>query len=132
MAAEQPSPLSIGIASGIIGVTIGYLLGTGSYLGLWGSNSNNNHNSKTKQPKKSWPNNYDVTIHPDSSDEELMAALKVAGQDSEDSNDDEEGPAGDLAEFMDNREECKLVLVVRNDLGMGKGLFCYRFRGIRK
>ena len=115
--AEQPSTLSAAVASGIIGLTVGYLLGTGSYLGLWGSNS---HNSSNRRPKKSWPNNYDVTIHPDSSDEELMAKLK-GGQDSDDS--DDEGPAGDLAEFKDNREECKLVLVVRNDLGMGKGSF---------
>ncbi|CAD6581336.1 MAG: hypothetical protein ASARMPREDX12_000429 [Alectoria sarmentosa] len=102
---------------------------------------------------------YDVAVHPDSSDEELMARLKGKGkgkgvgggggkkgviEDSEEESEEEEESEGDesgdgkeeeegeeeldsgreqggLKTFEGNREECKLVLVVRTDLGMGKG-----------
>ena len=37
--------------------------------------------------------------------------------------DDHSGEKGDLKAFEGNKEECKLVLVVRTDLGMGKGAF---------
>lgn len=41
--------------------------------------------------------------------------------DSDESDDDESAPA----EFPNNPEECKLVLVVRTDLGMTKGMGLY-------
>ena len=93
------------------------MLGTGSSLGLFGSNGSD------QATKKSWPNSYDVKVHPDSSDEELMASLREDEKEVN-SDEDEEGLAGELAAFEGNREECKLVLVVRTDLGMGKGTLC--------
>ena len=86
-------------------------MGQGSSLGLFDSTSG----------KKSWPNSYDVTVHPDSSDEELMKTLRSERLEtsSEESADAEE--QGELKNFQGNKEECKLVLVVRTDLGMGKG-----------
>ena len=45
------------------------------------------------------------------------------GDDSEEEEDEEEEQqGGELSTFPENKEECKLVLVVRTDLGMGKGI----------
>ena len=125
----SPSTLSIALATGILAGAAGYMLGTGSWLQRHDASS---ARRQAKQPPhKSWPNSYDVKLHPDSSDEEVMARLSGAGntaageeeseasEDREDSG--EEKLVGDLAAFEGNREECKLVLVVRTDLGMGKG-----------
>ncbi len=118
-----PSTTSYVVATAILAVSIGYFIGQASSLGLFSS-------PKSKSSgKKSWPNNYDVTIHPDSSDEELMTHLRGNGgkevKDTEDegSEDEELGQEQEreLKAFEGNREECKLVLVVRTDLGMGKG-----------
>ena len=68
-----------------------------------------------------------MTIHPDSSDEVLMKSLgrgkEVKDSEEEDSSDEDSRRVkkGDLETFEGNKEECKLVLVVRTDLGMGKG-----------
>ena len=49
---------------------------------------------------------------------------EVKDSEDEDSEDEELGQEqeGELKAFEGNREECKLVLVVRTDLGMGKGM----------
>ena len=48
--------------------------------------------------------------------------------DDEDESSDDEGAAepdgGELSTFAGNTEECKMVLCVRTDLGMGKGDAC--------
>ena len=118
--ATSPSTLSIAIATAILGAVMGYMLGAGSSLNFTNS-------SASSAPKKSWPNSYDVDIHPDSSDEELMASLGrdkksvgAGGAADADDSEDEEGGEG-LKAFEDVPGECKLVLVVRTDLGMGKG-----------
>ena len=118
------STTSYVVATAILAVSLGYFIGQASSLGLFSSSK-----SKSSSKKKSWPNNYDVTIHPDSSDEELMTHLRGNGEkevkdsEDEDSEDEELGQEqeGELKAFEGNREECKLVLVVRTDLGMGKG-----------
>ena len=48
---------------------------------------------------------------------------EVKDTEDEESEDEELGQEqeGELKAFEGNREECKLVLVVRTDLGMGKG-----------
>ena len=48
---------------------------------------------------------------------------EVKDTEDEESEDEELGQEqeGELKGFEGNREECKLVLVVRTDLGMGKG-----------
>ena len=119
-----PSTTSYVVATAILAVSIGYFIGQASSLGLFSSPKSKSSNSKT-----SWPNSYNVTIHPDSSDEELMTHLRANGEkevkdtEDEDSEDEELGQEqeGELKAFEGNREECKLVLVVRTDLGMGKG-----------
>jgi len=112
-----PSTAAIALATGILCALGGYLVGQASSLGLFGSGT------RKSDSKSSWPNSYDVTIHPDSSDEELMKSLKGnKAQESEDEESDEEDQ-GELKNFADNKEECKLILVVRTDLGMTKGIF---------
>lgn len=122
---DRPSPTTTSyvIATAILCVSLGYFIGQASSLGLFSSTKSR------KKSKSSWPNNYDVAIHPDSSDDELMTHIKKEGvkvvQDSEDEDEDsEEGEQeqGELKAFEGNGEECKLVLVVRTDLGMGKGM----------
>lgn len=124
-----PSITSYVVATAILAISIGYFIGQASSLGLFSSGK-----SKSKPGSgKSWPNSYDVTIHPDSSDEELMAHLRGPGgkevkdseneeEEREDEYEDEDEEQGELKAFEGNKEECKLVLVVRTDLGMGKGM----------
>ena len=132
---SSPSTATIALATAILCFATGYFLGSASSLNIFSSPSQPSQSSSKKpaqKQRKSWPNSYDVTIHPDSSDEELMARLGKPPKaeevpDSEDepssSEDGEEDSEGqDLSIFPDNKEECKLVLVVRNDLGMGRGI----------
>ncbi|KAL8661440.1 MAG: hypothetical protein Q9168_008386 [Polycauliona sp. 1 TL-2023] len=143
-----PSTTSIIIGTAILAVALGYFIGQGSSLGIFSSPPPpTKSKSSRKNPKKSWPNSYDVTLHPDSSDEEVFkqirgADLGMSSQESsrDSSSDEAEESLGQkqegLNQFEGNREECKLVLVVRTDLGMGKGkiaaqashatLACYR------
>jgi PTH2 family peptidyl-tRNA hydrolase len=92
----------------------GFFIGQGSWLGLF---SRPVFFSSSK-PRKSWPNSYDVKVHADSSDN----GSGGEGEDAEadDSGEDDDGD-GELATFEGNTDEVKLVLVVRTDLGMGKG-----------
>lgn len=124
-----PSATSIVVATAILAAALGYFIGQGASLGLFGAAESA---SKPKKAKKSWPNSYDVTIHSDSSDEEVFKQIRGADlgieseQSSKESSEDEDGAEfgqnqGDLNTFEGNKEECKLVLVVRTDLGMGKG-----------
>lgn len=112
----SPSNVPVLTALSLLFLTAGYYLGKGSL----GSSRNPLHSSGKA---KSWPNSYDVTIHPDSSDEDLVAhqRAKSGGARPEDSESDEDGDEIELNEFADNGEEVKLVLAVRTDLGMGKG-----------
>lgn len=132
-ASLPPSTLAIVISTGILGLVTGYFIGQGSSLGLFSSSSQ----------AKSWPNSYDVTVHPDSSDDELMQHLRggrrghvkgstggdeVGGSGSDEGSEDEEEEerklAGDLKAFENSKEqEYKLVLVVRTDIGMQKGTY---------
>lgn len=99
------STTAVAIASALIASVAGYYLGQGSSLGLFDSSGN------PTEAKESWPNSYDVKVHADSSDEEEEGD---AGS--------EEELVGELNDFADSSEEVKLVLAVRTDLGMGKGM----------
>jgi len=139
MASEAPasgaSALSWAIAGAILGATAMWFLSTLSDLS---STSKTKSGSTTKSKlNKSWPNNYDVKLHPDSSDEELMERLSketaspssAVNNDSDsdaDASTDEDMsdavPPSTLSSFSSHAlEECKLVLVVRGDLKMTKG-----------
>lgn len=92
---SPPTTAAIAIATAIIAGLGGFFLGQASSLGLVGQ-------SKEKKA--------DGGVE-ESSDEE-----DAEGEESE--NEDKQA----LGDFSDVNEECKLVLVVRTDLGMTKGL----------
>lgn len=112
-----PSATSIAIATGILAALLGYFIGQGSSLGLF-----SNRGASGKPAHKSWPNSYDVNVHLDSSDEELMRGSRGDEGEEESEEEKEEGEGGTLSAFKGHTDECKLVLVVRTDLGMGKGI----------
>lgn len=100
-----PSTMTYVIATAIIAGISGYFLGQGSSLGLFSS-----------KEKEGWPNSYNVKVHRGSSDEEDET-------EEDEESEEEEGDGSELANFENNNEEVKLVLVVRTDLGMTKGLY---------
>lgn len=101
-----PSTTAYVVATAIIAGITGYFIGQGSSLGLF-----------SNKEKEGWPNSYNVKVHRDSSDEELEDEEEEEEEDSED-----EGDGSELASFDNTAEEVKLVLVVRTDLGMTKGM----------
>lgn len=123
---ERPpsSSAAIGIATAVLGIVVGYFIGSASSLGLFSTTPSF---SSSRKHKKSWPNSYDVDIHPDSSDEELMKGLrrekaeKAEAETSDDDDEKEEGEQDGLTAFEGVEGDCKLVLIVRTDLGMNKG-----------
>lgn len=100
-----PSTTAYVIATAILAGVTGYFVGQGSSLRLFSGE------------KEGWPNSYNVKVHKDSSDEDYEDEEEE--EEEEDSEDEEQG---ELANFDDNEEEVKLVLVVRTDLGMTKGM----------
>lgn len=88
----QPSTANVAVACTIIAGVTGYMLGQAKSLGLFGG-------SPISQAPKG--------KHKQADDSE----------EEESSNDDDNAPA----EFPGHPEECKMVLVVRTDLGMTKG-----------
>jgi len=98
-----PTTASIAIACAIIGGITGYFLGQGSAIGVFGGSSN----QKSSHSK---------TLESDLDEDE--------DEDEDGSSDEvEEFPIEkqDLSDYANSKEECKLVLVVRTDLGMTKG-----------
>lgn len=97
------STASFAIAAAILAGVGGFFLGQASSLGLLGTKTSNIHRdmrSRTSRPEN-------VTSSGDSDLSEGHANV----------TDDET----ELQDFGANNEECKLVLVVRTDLGMTKG-----------
>ncbi|PGG98283.1 peptidyl-tRNA hydrolase [Helicocarpus griseus UAMH5409] len=135
LAAERAPPTTAAfvIATAILAGVAGFFIGQGASIGIFGSSQKGG-----SEEKKSWPNSYDVKVHAESEDEE---------EESEEESEEADGAAllgaggaevgGGLAAFEGNTEEVKLVLVVRTDLGMGKGkiaaqcshatLACYKY-----
>ncbi|KAK2796560.1 hypothetical protein FQN50_009505 [Emmonsiellopsis sp. PD_5] len=132
-----PSTTALLVATALLAGVTGFFLGQGASLGLFGSGSRTQTAGQRQRQgqRKSWPNSYDVKVHGGSSDEEEEEEESDSG--SEEGEEDEGEMGGELATFEGNREEVKLVLVVRTDLGMGKGkiaaqcshatLACYKY-----
>lgn len=97
-----PSTASVAIAAAIVAGLTGYFVGQAKSLGLLGGKSSVPPGAESGQRK------HDV-------DSDL------SDSDSEGADDDTTHLQGELKSFSDTREECKLVLVVRTDLGMTKG-----------
>jgi PTH2 family peptidyl-tRNA hydrolase len=93
----QPSTANIAVACAIVAGVTGYMLGQAKSLGLFGG-------SPISTPAQ---------------------GKEKAAEDSEESSDDDEEEDDSVpADFKGNNEECKMVLVVRTDLGMTKGIGC--------
>ena len=96
-----PSAAAIAIGTAIITSLLGYYVGQARSIGLFGGS-----------PR----------AHP-----AARAGHQLQDEDSDISDADSESgdvqDSGELKTFPGNSEECKLVLVVRTDLGMGKGKY---------
>lgn len=91
---DRPSSTAaLVIATSILTGVIGYYIGQGASIGIFSSTPS--HAQKNK------------SIEDESDGEE---------------DEDEDEAEGELATFEGNTDEVKLVLVVRTDLGMGKGM----------
>lgn len=99
---NMPTTASYVFATAIIAGVIGYFAGQGASLGLFSSSPATTGASTSKRATKEKKTMEDSDLEED--------------EDSEDEEDDAE-----LATFEDNKDEVKLVLLVRTDLGMGKG-----------
>ena len=94
-----PSVAAVAVGTAIISALFGYYIGQARSIGLFGGAASSH--------AKPTPGHQQQDDESDISD---------ADSESGDVQD-----IGELQAFPDSSEECKLVLVVRNDLGMGKG-----------
>ena len=101
-----PSAITIALGSAIISGVFGYYLGQARSIGLFGTSSTQPTTAQVDQP---------------SDDKSDISDADVGSGD--DGDDDSVQDLGELKSFPGNNEECKLVLVVRTDLGMGKGMW---------
>ena len=98
---SSPITLSIIIGTSIIAGVTGYFLGQASGVGILGKRHERREGKASGKAAPSSPKNLDMN--------------DVSSEDEE-----EETPEG-LKSFEQEGSECKLTLVVRMDLGMGKG-----------
>jgi hypothetical protein len=91
----QPTTASIAIASALVAGVTGYFIGQAKSLGLFGGSP--------------------IAEAPQSK----SRVAEDQGEDSAESSDEEDEAV--VSDFPDHKEECKMVLVVRTDLGMTKG-----------
>jgi PTH2 family peptidyl-tRNA hydrolase len=136
-ATPPPSTLAIAFATALLAALAGYFYCQYSSLRHSPSDHLPRKSRKSRKPApSSWPNSYDVTIHPDSSDSELMHGLtrgkdgiapsshtSSSPSDSDPSSSDE-APHPALTPFTSSTEEHKLTLVLRTDLSMTRGKMC--------
>jgi len=102
-----PSAAAIAIGSAIVAGITGYFLGQASSIGLFGK-------TDTRAPAARLTQR-DGLAKPDD------AETESEDDDGEEDDDSDVQDLGELQTFPGNTEECKLVLVVRSDLGMTKG-----------
>ncbi|KAF1836865.1 peptidyl-tRNA hydrolase [Decorospora gaudefroyi] len=95
---SPPSTVNIAVACALVAGATGYMLGQAKSLGFFGG-------SPISQPTKARKDKADSSSEDDDSSSD------------QDDDDDDSTPA----EFPNHSEECKMVLVVRTDLGMTKG-----------
>lgn len=99
-----PSAAAVAIGTAIVAGLTGYFIGQASSIGLFGK-------SDTRDPSARL-SRHEGEAKPDTSETE--------SDDEDDAAEDEDDDVQDLGElqtFPGNSEECKLVLVVRSDLG---------------
>lgn len=97
-----PSAAAIAIGTAIVAGLTGYFIGQASSIGLFGKGD-------TRAPAARLSRS-EGTAKPDEAE--------TASEDGDSEDDDDElQDLGELQTFPGNTEECKLVLVVRSDLG---------------
>jgi hypothetical protein len=101
---NMPTTASYIFATAIIAGVIGYFAGQGASLGLFSSSPATTGRSTSKRATKE--------THETKNDD-------LEWEEDEDSEEEDDG--AELATFEGINDEVKLVLVVRTDLGMGKG-----------
>lgn len=99
-----PSAAAIAVSTAIIAGITGYYIGQARSIGLFAKPG-------TRPPAA-----------PLAQESDISDADAASSGDDEDEEDDLQD-LGELKTFSDTAEECKLVLVVRTDLGMGKGMW---------
>lgn len=110
-----PSAAAVAIGTAIVAGVTGYFLGQASSIGLFGK-------SDTRTPAARLSRN-EGEAKPDTSETESD------DDDAEGEDDDSDvQDLGELQTFPGNTEECKLVLVVRSDLGKQAAVFSTSFR----
>jgi len=107
---DPPTTLAYCIATAILAALGGYFLGQASSLRLIGSNRLQQDTASDKASGPKTPSAGAATKENDTGESE-----NEEDPDSEDEQQDLQGFEGNV------NEECKLVLVVRTDLGMTKG-----------
>lgn len=113
---QGPSILAVAFASAIVAGLAGYFLGQASSIGVFSSGASKpNHKSKASSSSSS------AGEKVDQSDSDISDAGAATDDDDDDDSDDDDLDDQELDGFKDSNEECKLVLVVRTDLGMTKG-----------
>jgi len=102
-AIERPPPSvwAVAFATAIISGLAGYFLGQASSIGVFAKNSSPSPSAAQAGVK-------------DQDDSEQDASEEDGDEDEEDDQ--------EIKSFANYNEECKLVLVVRTDLGMTKGV----------
>jgi len=109
-----PSAAAIAVGTAIVAGVTGYFLGQASSIGLFGK-------TNTRAPAARISQREGVAKPDDaetqSDDDE--------GEDDDDDDDSDVQDLGELQTFPGNTEECKLVLVVRSDLGKQKSIHPY-------
>lgn len=104
-----PTTAAYVLATAILAGVTGYFIGQGASLGLFSSTRSPSSSGRQSGGKHSGDEDWENESEDDDDDDE--------------DEEEEEEAAGELATFEGNRDEVKLVLVVRTDLGMGKGRF---------
>lgn len=116
-----PSAAAIAIGTALVSGITGYYIGQASSIGLFGGSRG------TKSRARLTRGNDHESDESDISDADGGPDEKSADDDNDDSTED----LGEIKTFPGNNEECKLVMVVRTDLGMTKGTWDHQhtFRG---
>jgi hypothetical protein len=120
---SPPTPTAVLISTAILSLITGYMLGVGSSLGLF-PNPFSQSSEARAAAKRTKTSNYDD--EEESSEEEVDGVLldhapNWANGEAADVRDGLKVVKETKPEWENSTEECKLVLVVRTDLGMTKG-----------
>lgn len=111
---SAPTLGAVAFATALVAGVTGYYIGMGASVGVFTFNKDN-ATETTKKTRKE--------IGPMASESKNGSSETEDESSGSEDDSDEEDEKLDLATFENNRDEVKLVLVVRTDLGMTKGLF---------